>query len=42
MGASNGLISDPEIWRVVTFVSRIRTLPPAVDSAWKSRPRPGA
>ena len=40
MGASNGLISDPEIWRVVTFVSRIRTLPPAVDSAGNPGPAP--
>lgn len=39
MGAWGGLLSDPEIWRVVGFVSRIRTLPPAVDAAWKSRPR---
>jgi mono/diheme cytochrome c family protein len=41
MGAWEKLMSDDDIWRVVGFLSRIRSLPPAVDAAWKAK-RPGA
>jgi mono/diheme cytochrome c family protein len=34
MGAWNGQLTDTEIWQVANFVSRMRTLPPAVDRAW--------
>jgi mono/diheme cytochrome c family protein len=39
MGAWDGEISDEDIWRVVTFLTRLGTLPPAVDAAWKTKPK---
>jgi hypothetical protein len=30
--------SDQEIWQTVTFLSRLDSLPPAVDSGWRSSP----
>lgn len=30
--------SDPQIWLAVTFLSRLRNLPPAVDAAWHNKP----
>jgi thiosulfate dehydrogenase len=35
MGAWNGMISDSEIWQVVTFLTNIKSLPAPVDAAWK-------
>jgi mono/diheme cytochrome c family protein len=35
MGAWNGMMSDEEIWRVALFLSRLDSLPAAVDSAWR-------
>jgi mono/diheme cytochrome c family protein len=40
MGAWKDLLTDDEIWRVVTFVGRMRSLPPAVEDAWKAKPTP--
>jgi thiosulfate dehydrogenase len=37
MASWNGLISDTEMWRIVTFLSRINSLPPNVESAWKRK-----
>lgn len=36
MPAWEGIISDPEIWKVVTFLTNVRALPPAVAAEWKS------
>ena len=41
MGAWGGMMPDENIWRVVSFVNRIKTLPPAVDQRWKHPPAPG-
>jgi mono/diheme cytochrome c family protein len=37
MGGWDGMLPDEDIWRVAAFLSRLRELPPAVDSQWKSR-----
>ncbi len=37
MGAWSALLPDDDIWRVVSFISRIRKLPPAVDTIWKRK-----
>jgi thiosulfate dehydrogenase len=37
MASWNGLISDTEMWRIVTFLSHINSLPPNVDAAWKRK-----
>jgi thiosulfate dehydrogenase len=37
MASWNGLISDTEIWRIVTFLSSIHSLPPNVEAAWKRK-----
>lgn len=34
MGAWDGMISDIEIWQVVTFLSNIKSLPEPVATAW--------
>ena len=36
MGGQRGEMSENDIWLVSTFLSRIKTLPPAVDSLWKA------
>ena len=36
MGGWGGVESDDDLWRVALFLSRIKSLPPAVDAAWKS------
>ena len=41
MGAWGGMLPDENIWRVVSFVGRIRSLPPAVDEMWKAKPAGG-
>jgi len=38
MGAWDGMLSDDDIWRVVTFLSRLQSLPEPVDAAWKAKP----
>ena len=38
MGAWRGTLSEPEIWQVANFVSRIHELPPRVDAAWRAGP----
>jgi mono/diheme cytochrome c family protein len=30
--------NDTRIWQMVTFLSHLTTLPPAVDSAWRAKP----
>jgi len=37
MGAWKNLMSDDDIWRVVTFLGQLQHLPPTVDSVWKSK-----
>ena len=36
MGAWNGMMSDEEIWKVATLLEHIGSLPPEVQSNWKS------
>jgi thiosulfate dehydrogenase len=38
MGAWEGELPDDDIWRVSTFLSKLKSLPPAVDSVWTSPP----
>ena len=38
MGGWDGQLPDERLWRVVTFLSRLDSLPPAVDSVWRSAP----
>jgi mono/diheme cytochrome c family protein len=38
MGAWRGTLSEPEMWRVANFVSRIHALPPRVDASWRAGP----
>ena len=35
MGGWEGVASDQEIWRIVTFLSRLQSLPPSVAGAWR-------
>lgn len=35
MGGWEGEASDDDLWRVALFLSKIKSLPPAVDAAWK-------
>jgi mono/diheme cytochrome c family protein len=42
MGAWDGMMPDEDIWRVALFLSRLGSLPPAVDSAWRNPPRAAA
>jgi hypothetical protein len=37
MGAWKVLLPDEDIWRVVSFVSHVRALPPSVDAVWKQK-----
>ena len=39
MGAWAVNLPDEEIWPVVWFLQRLRSLPPAVDQAWKALPQ---
>jgi len=36
MGAWNGMMSDEDIWKVVTFPEHIQSLPPEVQAEWKT------
>jgi len=38
MGAFEGVLPDSDMWRVSIFLNKLKTLPPAVDSVWKSPP----
>jgi len=38
MAAWDGLISEQEMWQVVTFLTRIKSLPPSVAAAWTAPP----
>src|SRR5690242_12588033 len=38
MGAWRGTLSEPEIWQVANFVSRMHSLPPRVDAQWRAGP----
>ena len=40
MGAWDGMLRDREIWQIATFLSRLNSLPPAVDAQWKKAPNP--
>ena len=40
MGAWRDLISEPEMWQVANFVSRMHDLPPRVDPRWRAPPQP--
>ncbi|HZE19504.1 MAG TPA: cytochrome c [Candidatus Angelobacter sp.] len=39
MAAWEGQISDQEIWQVATFLTRIKSLPPAVQAVWTAPPQ---
>jgi mono/diheme cytochrome c family protein len=36
MGAWHDLMAERDIWKVATFVSRMHSLPPAVDRDWRA------
>jgi mono/diheme cytochrome c family protein len=36
MGGWNGMMADEEIWKVATFLERIGSLPPEVQTNWKA------
>jgi len=36
MGAWRHLMQDSTIWQVVGFLSRLDSLPPAVDAGWRA------
>ncbi len=36
MAAWGGQVPDSTIWQVVTFLSRLDSLPPTIDAAWRS------
>jgi len=42
MGGYGGLTSDEDLWRVVTFVSAMHRLPPAVRAEWEKEPKSGS
>jgi hypothetical protein len=35
MGAWGGLTSDDNIWKTVTFLSHLKSLPPDVEAEWR-------
>jgi mono/diheme cytochrome c family protein len=37
MGGWGGLTSDDNIWKTVTFLSRLRDLPPDVEAQWRGQ-----
>ena len=39
MGAWDGLMSADDRWKVVTFLSRLKSLPPDVQAQWRGPPR---
>ena len=38
MGAWRGMMTEPEMWKVANFVSRIPSLPPALQQRWRNKP----
>jgi len=40
MGAWRGMMSEPEMWWVANFVSRIHALPARVEARWRAGPAP--
>jgi hypothetical protein len=36
MGGWDGMMTDEEIWKVATFLERIGSLPPEVQTKWKA------
>jgi len=38
MAAWGDVASDDDLWRVSLFLSRVKSLPPAVDAAWRAGP----
>jgi len=39
MGGWKDQVSEDDMWRVATFLTRVGSLPPAVESAWKGQAR---
>jgi len=39
MGAWKDLISEDDTWKVVSFLSRLQSLPPEVRSVWEAKPQ---
>jgi mono/diheme cytochrome c family protein len=39
MGAWDGMLPDAEIWKVVSFLSNIQSLPEPVADQWKAKPQ---
>jgi len=39
MGAWKDLMSEDDTWKVVSFLSRLQSLPPDVRSAWQAEPQ---
>jgi len=37
----DGMITDQEIWRVVTFLTHVKSLPPEVRAEWTAGPQKG-
>ena len=37
MGAWDGQVPDSTVWQVVTFLSRLDSLPPSVEAEWKKK-----
>ena len=38
MGAWRGMLTEPEMWQVANFVSRMHDLPAPVDARWRAGP----
>lgn len=42
MGGWDRTMEDRDIWRAANFLSRLRSLPPTVDQAWRGPPKAAA
>jgi mono/diheme cytochrome c family protein len=42
MAGWDGLLPDEDLWRIVTFLTSMHDLPPAVDTQWKAKLAPQA
>lgn len=40
MASWRSLLTEPQMWQAANFVSRMHSLPPAVDAVWKAPPAP--
>ena len=38
MGGWDGQLPDERLWRAITFLAHLDSLPAAVDSAWRAAP----